>query len=64
MRSAMQSDKKGLTARDLVTCGVFIALYFVFMMVGSMLFAPNPVLTFLMPAPSSSSAWWRALSCS
>ena len=25
MRSAMQSDKKGLTARDLVTCGVFIA---------------------------------------
>ena len=45
MRSAMQSDKKGLTARDLVTCGVFIALYFVFMMVGSMLFAPNPVLT-------------------
>ena len=42
MRSAMQSDKKGLTARDLVTCGVFIALYFVFMMVGSMLFAPNP----------------------
>ena len=44
MRSAMQSDKKGLTARDLVTCGVFIALYFVFMMVGSMLFAPNPVL--------------------
>ena len=47
MRSAMQSDKKGLTARDLVTCGVFIALYFVFMMVGSMLFAPNPVLTFL-----------------
>lgn len=50
MRSAMQSDKKGLTARDLVTCGVFIALYFVFMMVGSMLFAPNPVLTFLMPA--------------
>ena len=50
MRSAMRSDKKGLTARDLVTCGVFIALYFVFMMVGSMLFAPNPVLTFLMPA--------------
>ena len=29
---------------------MFIALYFVFMMVGSMLFAPNPVLTFLMPA--------------
>lgn len=40
----------GLTARDLITCGVFVALYFVFMMVGSILFAPNPVLTFLMPA--------------
>ena len=51
MRTSMQSEqKKGLTARDLVTCGVFIALYFVFMMIGSMLFAPNPVLTFLMPA--------------
>lgn len=51
MRTSMQrEDKKGLTARDLVTCGVFIALYFVFMMIGSMLFAPNPVLTFLMPA--------------
>ena len=65
MRSAMQSDKKGLTARDLVTCGVFIALYFVFMMVGSMLFAPNPVLTFLMPAGAalltapSTCCWWR-----
>ncbi len=51
MRTSMKKEeKKGLTARDLVTCGVFIALYFVFMMIGSMLFAPNPVLTFLMPA--------------
>ena len=51
MRTSVQSEKKaGLTARDLVTCGVFIALYFVFMMVGSIVFAPNPVLTFLMPA--------------
>lgn len=50
MRTGMQSEKKGLTARDLVTTGVFVALYFVFMMVGSLLFAPNPVLTFLMPA--------------
>lgn len=51
MQSSMQvSDSKKLTMRDLVTCGVFIALYFVFMMVGSALFAPNPVLTFLMPA--------------
>lgn len=51
MRTSMQSEqKRGLTSRDLVTTGVFIALYFVFMMVGSLLFAPNPVLTFLMPA--------------
>lgn len=51
MRTSMQSkQKRGLTSRDLVTTGVFIALYFVFMMVGSLLFAPNPVLTFLMPA--------------
>lgn len=50
MQTSMRSEKKGLTARDLVTCGVFIALYFVFMMAGSILFAPNPVLTFLMPA--------------
>lgn len=51
MRTDLPSEnKRGLTARDLVTCGVFIALYFVFMMIGSILFAPNPVLTFLMPA--------------
>lgn len=51
MRTNGQSeDSRRLTARDLVTCGVFIALYFVFMMIGSMFFAPNPVLTFLMPA--------------
>lgn len=41
---------RGLGARDLITTGVCIALYFVFMVAGSMLFAPNPVLTFLMPA--------------
>ena len=50
MQSGVQKAKRGLGARDLVTTGVCIALYFVFMMVGSILFAPNPVLTFLMPA--------------
>lgn len=50
MQSDVQKAKRGLGARDLVTTGVCIALYFVFMMVGSILFAPNPVLTFLMPA--------------
>ena len=50
MQSGAQEAQRGLGAKDLVTTGVCIALYFVFMMVGSMLFAPNPVLTFLMPA--------------
>lgn len=39
-----------LAARDLVTVGIFTALYLVFMMVGGAFFAPNPVLTFWMPA--------------
>lgn len=42
-------DKRGLSARDLVTVGIFTALYLVFMMVGAF-FASNPVLTFWMPA--------------
>lgn len=45
-----QQKTKGLTTRDLVTTGIFTALFFVFTMVGSILFAPNPVLTFIMPA--------------
>ena len=53
MQSGVQEAKRGLGAKDLVTTGVCIALYFVFMMVGSMLFAPNPVLTFLMPADAA-----------
>ncbi|EHF02105.1 MULTISPECIES: MptD family putative ECF transporter S component [Olsenella] len=43
----------GLAARDLVTTGIFSALYLVFMMVGGMFFASNPVLTFWMPAASA-----------
>lgn len=47
----MQSGtRRGLEAKDLIVTGVCIALYFVFLMAGSGLFAPNPVLTFLMPA--------------
>lgn len=41
--------KKGLTVKDLVTTGVFSALFIVFVLIGGMLFAPNPVLTYLMP---------------
>ena len=36
-----------------MTTGIFTALYFVFMMVGGIFFAPNPVLTFWMPAAAA-----------
>ncbi|MEA4847269.1 MAG: MptD family putative ECF transporter S component [Clostridiaceae bacterium] len=49
MSNALSATKKDLTVKDLVTTGVFSALFFVVTMVGGMLFAPNPVLTFLMP---------------
>lgn len=41
--------KEGLTIKDLVTTGIFSALFFVVTMVGGMFFASNPVLTFLLP---------------
>lgn len=41
------SVKKGLTVKDLVTVGIFSALFLVFALVGGIFFAPNPVLTFL-----------------
>ena len=44
---------RGLSARDLITTGVFTALFLVFMMIGGALFAPNPVLTFWMPAAAA-----------
>ena len=39
-------NKKGLTVKDLVTTGIFSALFLVFALVGGIFFAPNPVLTF------------------
>jgi len=44
----MTAPGGGLTARDLITTGIFTALFFVFTMIGGM-FAVSPVLTFLMP---------------
>lgn len=41
--------KKGLTVKDLVTTGIFAALILVAIMIGSLPFAPNPLLTFYMP---------------
>ena len=45
--------KKGLTVKDLVTVGIFTALFLVFAMIGGIFFAPNPVLTFYMPIGSA-----------
>lgn len=42
-------DKKGLTIKDLVTIGIFTALFFVFEVIGSLPFSPNPALTFYQP---------------
>lgn len=50
MSNRANSMNKGLSVKDLVTTGIFTALVFVFIFVGSILFAPNPVLTFFMPA--------------
>ena len=46
-------NKKGLTVKDLVTVGIFSALFLVFALVGGIFFAPNPVLTFYMPMGSA-----------
>lgn len=45
--------KKGFGVKDLVTVGIFSALFLVFALVGGISFAPNPVLTFYMPVGSA-----------
>lgn len=45
--------KKGLTVKDLVTIGIFSALFLVFTLIGGIFFAPNPVLTFYMSVGSA-----------
>ena len=47
------TTKKGLTVKDLVTIGIFTALFLVFALIGGIFFAPNPVLTFYMPVGSA-----------
>lgn len=49
MSNTTYGGKNGLTIKDLVTTGIFSALFLAFNIIGSMLFAPNPILTFLMP---------------
>lgn len=53
MENQGYAEKKGLTVRDIVSIGIFTALFFVFYMLGGAFFAPNPVLTFYMPIGSS-----------
>ena len=52
MSNQANSLSKGLTVKDLVTTGIFTTLVFVFVLIGGIFFAPNPVLTFFMPAGS------------
>jgi energy-coupling factor transport system substrate-specific component len=42
-------QNKGLSVKDLVTTGIFSALFFVATMIGGILFAANPILTFMTP---------------
>jgi len=49
MSSQARGNQKSLGVKDLITIGVFTAILFVTMLVGGIIFAPNPVLTFYMP---------------
>ena len=49
MSNQIKPKKKSLTIKDLVTTGIFSAIFLVFTMIGGIFFAPNPVLTFYMP---------------
>ena len=44
-----QQNREGLTIKDLVTTGIFSALFFIFTMIGGIPFGANPVLTFYLP---------------
>ena len=48
MSNQINPAKKSLTIKDLVTTGIFSAIFLVFTMIGGIFFAPNPVLTFYM----------------
>ncbi len=49
MKSEPNRQEESLSVRDLITIGIFSALYFVFNMIGGMPFGINPVLTFYLP---------------
>ena len=47
------TSRQGLTVKDLVTVGIFSALFLAFALAGGIFFAPNPMLTFYMPVGSA-----------
>lgn len=53
MNTRTNATEKGLSVKDLVTTGIFSAIFFVFTMIGGVFFAVNPVLTFYMPMGSA-----------
>lgn len=53
MTNQSNINQKGLSVKDLVTTGIFSAIFFVFTMIGGGFFAVNPVLTFYMPMGSA-----------
>lgn len=53
MNQQSNTMQTGLSVKDLVTTGIFSAIFFVFTMIGGVFFAVNPVLTFYMPMGSA-----------
>jgi energy-coupling factor transport system substrate-specific component len=53
MNQQSNAVQTGLSVKDLVTTGIFSAIFFVFTMIGGVFFAVNPVLTFYMPMGSA-----------
>lgn len=49
MSNGISTNEKGLTVKDLVTTGIFSALFFLATMIGGAFFVANPVLTFIFP---------------
>ncbi|HCW52291.1 MAG TPA: hypothetical protein DG753_00810 [Clostridium sp.] len=50
MYKTIDKENKGLSVKDLITTGIFAALFAVVTMVGGVFFASNPVLTYWLPA--------------
>lgn len=49
MYNTIEKESRGLSVRDLITTGIFTALFAAATMVGGAFFAPNPVLTYWLP---------------